>query len=155
MAKFSYRGAVLEACEALYTSIPPESLVIFKKLPCDKSHICFQDLRSSSGTIIFVSADDDVEAFPLTLEKRVYFNDAPAANPFLNFTKEDVLNASTDLMGNKLLGIHGNPFTGEPSWDDVASVLPPLRKIGAFYPGARVWVANRESGRDITFDEQG
>lgn len=95
----------------------------------------------------------------LTLQKNVApntpidNNDAKYAVPgVFNFTKAEVLAATTDVMGNALLGIHGHAARpNEPTLDEVAAAIPPLRSIN----GARVWVANRESGVDCTFDASG
>lgn len=58
------------------------------------------------------------------------------------------MNASTDIMGNKLLGIHGHPpRLSEPTLKEVEGAIPPIRDIGV-----RVWTANRFSGVDATFD---
>lgn len=55
-------------------------------------------------------------------------------------------------MGNALLGLHGHPTpAAEPTLAEVMGMIPPLRGINS----ARVWVANRESGRDATFDRAG
>ena len=59
------------------------------------------------------------------------------------------INASTDLMGNRLLGLHGNPpRSDEPTYKEVQGAIPPIRNIN----GARVWTANRFSAVDATFD---
>ena len=122
-----------------------------------------EDLRSSNGTIVIIPAASGAQAFPfpITLQKRVYSNQpiAPQSDDqYLNYTKAQVLAASSDLLGNQLLGIHGFQRRDEPSWDQVANAIPPIRNIGAYANGAgkpRVWTANRESGRDIVLDGQG
>ena len=56
----------------------------------------------------------------------------------------------TDIMGNAFLGLHGYPQRPEPTLAEIRAAIPPLRAIN----GARVWTANRESGRDASFDAQ-
>ena len=53
-------------------------------------------------------------------------------------------------MGNAFLGLHGYPERPEPTLIEIRDAIPPLRTIS----GARVWTANRESGRDASFDAQ-
>ena len=60
----------------------------------------------------------------------------------------EVINASTDIMGNHLLGIHGSPpRSAETTLKEVWGAIPPIRKIN----GARIWTANRWSAVDATF----
>eukprot|EP01051_Picozoa_sp_SAG22_P025237 SAG22_NODE_7382_length_745_cov_0.859133_2_plen_98_part_00 len=66
----------------------------------------------------------------------------------------EVLNATTDIMGNLLLGIHGNAPRvdgAETTLAEVWGAIPPIRKIS----GARLWTANRGSAVDATFDDLG
>ena len=59
-----------------------------------------------------------------------------------------MINASTDIMGNHLLGIHGSPpRSAETTLKEVWGAIPPIRKIN----GARIWTANRWSAVDATF----
>ena len=128
-----------------------------------------EDVSSGNGTMVFTEIDSDADdadladgasssPFPVTLRKRVFTN-TDTGSSYLNYTKAEVLAAQTDLLGNQLLGIQGfEPRAAEATWDEVAAAIPPIRSIGAFANGAgnpRVWTANRESGRDITFDETG
>ena len=121
-----------------------------------------EDLSSANGSITFAQAagSPPLADFPLTLRKRVYTN-APDGKDdddriyLANYSKRAVLAAETDVMGNLLLGIHGNsPRKAEVTLDEVTALgIPPLRTFSSVGNGIpRVWTANRESGRDITFD---
>ena len=82
--------------------------------------------------------------WPVHLTKTLYSNQPSNGddNQYLTpFTKAQVLNATTDIMGNALLA--------QPSFNlaQVTTAIPPLR---SFAP--RIWVANRVSGRDATFN---
>ena len=136
MARFNYQGTNIVACESL---------------------------ASGNGTIVFAPVQQKQGGnFPLTLHKRVFSNipsTSQSYDRFLNWTKDQILSSPVDILGNFFLGIHGFPKRQrEVNWNEVANSIPPIRKIGLFANGAgtpRVWTANRESGRDITFDGQG
>eukprot|EP00440_Ansanella_granifera_P019137 gb/GFBE01020791.1/.p1 GENE.gb/GFBE01020791.1/~~gb/GFBE01020791.1/.p1 ORF type:complete len:845 (+),score=132.62 gb/GFBE01020791.1/:1-2535(+) len=107
-----------------------------------------EDVRSPNGSVTFQLANgSSLAPFPLTLQKRVYPNYAAEGEKYLNWSKAEVLAAKTDLLGNWLLGVHGNPPRDEVTWDAVKKAMPPLRQFN----GGRVWTANRESGRDAAF----
>ena len=118
-----------------------------------------EDLSTPNGSITFVPApgqaapraDEEHEA--ITLPKRVYSNTVEHDDVYLgNMTKQQVIGATTDIMGNLLLGIHGNPpRPAEPTLHEVQGAIPPIRLIN----GARVWTANRFSAVDATFDPTG
>ena len=129
-----------------------------------------EDLSTGNGKMLFLdatvaarreigsgSSSSSSSLFPVTMQKRVYSNE-DTGHAYLNYTKKEVLAAPTDVLGNHFLGIHGFPPRAEPTWEEVAAAIPPIRSIGAFGNGAgnpRVWTANRESGRDIVFDSNG
>ena len=123
-----------------------------------------EDLRTPSGAITFVLPTAATPAtpatsaaamaaaaalFPLTLRKRVASNQPVGGDDdaYLNYTKAEVLAAPTDVLGEALLGGSGD----DPSLAAVAAAVPPLRSFN----GARVWVANRDSMRDASFDGSG
>eukprot|EP01045_Picozoa_sp_COSAG04_P043145 COSAG04_NODE_13994_length_584_cov_1.084536_1_plen_128_part_10 len=90
-----------------------------------------EDLSRADGAITFVAASgrdgDDGPLFPLTLQKRLEANSGDD-NQFLgNLTKEQVMNAPSDIMGNRLLGIHGFPPRGEPTLSEVKAAVSPIR----------------------------
>lgn len=122
-----------------------------------------EDLRGPNGSLIFMSLPGAEDAqrqgasssspWPLVLKKRVASNQPLDGDDdrYLNFTKTDVLGSPVDLLGNALLGIHGHPSRPtEPTLEEVTAAVPPIRLINS----ARVWTANRESGKDATFDEK-
>ena len=118
-----------------------------------------EDLRGRSGSLVFVAAAAGTSTaagglWPLTLEKRVEFMgmDNATEDKYLSFTKEQVMSSPTDLLGNSLLGIHGHPPRDtEPTLREVQAAIPPIRSISS----ARICTANRESGRDACFKEDG
>lgn len=81
MASFKYKGEAVVACE---------------------------DLSTGNGTITVI-ANPKSELFPVILQKRVLPNQGVGGDGlnYLNYTKEEVLAAPTDVLGNMLLGIHG------------------------------------------------
>ena len=112
-----------------------------------------EDLSHPNGSITFHSAAAG-SPWPLTLNKTVYANTVENDDAYLgSFTKGQVLNATTDIMGNQLLGIHGAaPRSAETTLSEVMGAIPPVRgNIG----GARLWTANRWSAVDATFDTTG
>lgn len=83
MASFKYKGEAVVACE---------------------------DLSTGNGTITVIAiAKPKSELFPVILHKRVLPNQGVGGDGlnYLNYTKEEVLAAPTDVLGNMLLGIHG------------------------------------------------
>ena len=136
MARFNYQGTNIVACESL---------------------------ASGNGTIVFAPVQQKQGGnFPLTLHKRVFSNipsTSQSYDRFLNWTKDQILSSPVDILGNFFLGIHGFPKRQrEVNWDEVSNAIPPIRNIGISANGVgtpRVWTANRESGREITFDGQG
>lgn len=130
------------------TAVAPTALLL----------VC-EDLRfGSNGSFTFISqpgsGGNSSTPWPLTLRKRVYPNTVANDSSYLDgrFTKAQVLSAPVDVMGNLLLGLHGNPpRAAEPTLADVWGAIPPIRRIN----GARVWTANRFSAVDATFDESG
>ena len=108
--------------------------------------VCEQ-LGSRNGCLSFKSFDQKTSGpFPIEICKRVSNITARDDDEYLNYTKAQVLTAKTDVLGELLLR-EGD----DPSLARVTEAIPPLRSIN----GARVWTANRESGRDATFDSQG
>jgi hypothetical protein len=129
---------------AAFAYSPPEP-----SAPAVSLTVC-EDLSHPNGSISFVPSAPTA-AFPLTLNKTVYANTVEDDEAYLApFTKSEVMNATTDIMGNKLLGIHGAaPRSAETTLGEVMGAIPPVRgNIG----GARVWTANRWSAVDATFD---
>ena len=126
MARFDYGTVTLDVCEDIASGL--------------------------NGSISFIPVSRMAEGFPLTLSKLTFSNQPNGGddNAYLhNLTKQEVIDAPTDLMGNILLGIHGNPSREPPTLAEVASAIPPIRSI----KDARLWTATRGSGRDATFDE--
>ena len=113
-----------------------------------------EDLRTANGSMTFFAAasyrnDDGNGIFPLTLAKAVVPMEQDRETYLDNMTKMSVLNATTDIMGNKLLGVHGNPKrAAEATLAEIYTAIPPLRSVN----GARVWTANRGSGVDASLD---
>ena len=109
-----------------------------------------EDLSTPNGSITFVpsSAASHASAaatWPLTLNKTTYANTVQNDDAYLNgLSKAQVINATTDIMGNALLGIHGAPpRSAETTLKEVWGAIPPIRgAVG----GARLWTANRWSG---------
>eukprot|EP00966_Prymnesium_polylepis_P327046 7382913-Prymnesium_polylepis.1 len=130
MARFSYSNNVtLDVCEDLSAGL--------------------------NGSITFAPVGAAAAGFPLVLSKQAFSNRPIDGDDDRYFggklTKEQVLNASTDLMGNALLGIHGHPErSAPPTLAEVSAAIPPLRSIRE----ARLWTATRGSGRDATFDDR-
>ena len=122
-----------------------------------------EDLAAGlEGAITFVAAEEShlarASGYPLTIYKRTSSN-APlrSDDAYLgNLTKHDVLNATSDVMGNRLLGVHGYPRRDEPTLTEVSAAIPPLRHLGSWGgSGARVWTASRGSIVDCVLDENG
>lgn len=89
MASFKYKGEAVVACE---------------------------DLSTGNGTITVIANPKSERSslekeiiFPVMLQKRVLPNQGVGGDGlnYLNYTKEEVLAAPTDVLGNMLLGIHG------------------------------------------------
>ena len=72
-----------------------------------------EDLSSPNGSIAFVLAPGqpaDREHQVITLPKRVYSNTVENDDIYLgNMTKQQVMSATTDIMGNFLLGAVTHP----------------------------------------------
>ena len=136
MATIIYNNVTLDVCEELHLN---GSIAFLPRgLPRDRSD------------------DRSVHGFPLTLRKYTLSN-LPAGDvhryviPGGNFTAEQVLNFSTDLLGNGLLAQQG-----EPLLVDVWHAMPPLRHLGSWGgQGARVWTGARGSAVDLVLDENG
>ena len=117
------------------------------------------------GDIVFTLAQPSLvdsrasTMYPLSLHKRTASNrGSRSGDSYLgNLTKHEVLNASTDIMGNTLLGIHGHPAREhEPTLAEVTSAIPPLKNLGSWGGnGARLWTASRGSLVDCVLDENG
>ena len=106
-----------------------------------------EDLTQPNGAIIF---EENSIAW-LTLRKRVenIVKNKTEDDEYLGWTKAEVMANSTDILGNSLLGIHGHPSRRtEPTLAEVTKAIPPIRSINH----CRIWTANRESGRDATYD---
>jgi hypothetical protein len=124
--------------------------------------VACEDLSSGNGSITFtvVAGAPSLDNFPLVLQKRVESNQPEGSDTderiyISNYTKRAILEAETDVMGNMLLGIHGNsPRKLEVTLDEVKALgIPPLRSISSVGNGIpRIFTAGRESGRDVTFD---
>ena len=130
MARLNYSNTTLDVCEDLHSGL--------------------------NGSIEFRVAPraPALAGFPLTLHKRTASNQPIGGNDtqYGPYTKDEVLGATTDLLGNTLLGIHGHPpRSAEPTLAEVAACIPPIRGIKS----ARVWTAARSSGVDATLDEAG
>ena len=126
--------------------------------------IVCEDLSSANGSITFVLSganQQQQQPWPLVLHKSVSPIEphGNSSDYYLNYSKTAVLSAPSDVLGNQLLGIHGHPpRISEPSLAEVMSAVPPTRAFGnSFDPKdtVRVWTANRESGKDVTFDPSG
>lgn len=113
-----------------------------------------EDLSGLNGSITFVPRGIDTSGtFPLTLSKHTFSNQPRGGNDtyLFNLTRQQVLNASSDIMGNRLLA------RGEdPQLEEIMHAMPPLRHLGSWGgQGARVWTASRGSGVDAVLDETG
>ena len=107
-------------------------------------HVC-EDLSSPNGAVNFMQEGK----LWLSLPKRVESIMPKDDNRYGDFTKREVLQNTTDILGNSLLGIHGHARRKhEPTLAEITTIIPPLRSINS----CRIWTANRISGRDATFD---
>ena len=113
-----------------------------------------EDLSRANGSITFVPLAAQPRGaapspFPLTLTKALEANSGDD-NQFLgNLTKEQVMNAPSDIMGNRLLGIHGFPPRGEPTLSEVKAAVSPIRPTTR--GNVAVWTATREATVDAVF----
>ena len=103
MARMLYGGITLDVCEDLAAGL--------------------------NGSISFVPVDGAAVGFPLTLSKAAFSNQPLGGDDDSYFdgtlTKAQVLNATTDIMGNALLGIHGHPARAPPTLSEVTRAIPP------------------------------
>ena len=119
-----------------------------------------EDLQQPGGDIVLVrSSDAHIERFnkayaPFTT------NWTDDADFYLGLTKAAVANATSDIMGAKLLNDHAKNGV---SWDAVAAAVPPIRHNGPVAAGgwgsnchgARTFVGSRSAAVDTTFDDHG
>ena len=142
-------GAAAQACPGSLTamatvtnySYPGSAMPPLNLIACE-------DLSTPNGSITFVPAPGQPAAQEheaITLPKRVYSNTVEHDDVYLgNMTKQQVIGATTDIMGNLLLGIHGNPpRPAEPTLHEVQGAIPPIRLISGArdfpgFPAARV-----------------
>ena len=138
------------ACPAPLTRMASFTYSYGKAVPAPVQLTVCEDLRSANGSMSFFASGDDGGRWPpLVLPKALVPVERGRETYLRNLTKAEVMTASTDIMGNALLGIHGHPeVSAEPTLAEVYTAIPPIRSIN----GARVWTANRVSGVDATLD---
>ena len=111
--------------------------------------LCEDTSLNGSMTFFPVNSPVTADTYPLTLHKHTYPNTVlpRGSERYLNnWTRDDVFNAKTDIMGAFLLA-DGD----EPTLAAVMAAVPPLRTLSR---GGR-WVSTLESGVDAVFDESG
>ena len=111
---------------------------------CDGDLLAVYEELAPNGNVTFRCAGDG--KVWLVLPKRVVPNTNPDPRPgggYGKFTKQQVLTAGTDLLGNELLNRSAG-FT----YRDVIAVVPPLR----LFQNTACWVGSRGAAVDATFD---
>ena len=112
-----------------------------------------EDLQQSQGAIVLVSSTGESEWFHKTFEP--YGTSATDSNYYLGLGKDAVGNASTDILGAKLLQNQAL------SWADVEAAVPPIRvsgrggEWGTNCRGVRTFVGSRGAAYDGTIDDLG
>ena len=115
-----------------------------------------EDLQRPGGDIVLVSSAADARAERFTKSFAPYTANWTDDSAFyLGLTKEAVANATTDILGAKLL--HGKALT----WAAVERAVPPIRSSGqsgnwqSNCKGVRTFVGSRSAAVDTTFDDHG
>ena len=87
----------------------------------DEAVAVFESHGGSDGWIIYTSTNETIAEFPKTLEPlRI-----PEDSCYLGRTLQEVMEVDGDLLGNDILA-----RAEDPTYDLVASCLPPLQKLG-------------------------
>ena len=113
-----------------------------------------EDLQQPGGSIALVSGSGDVEWFSKTYS--AYGTSASDSKYYLGLGNATVANATTDILGAKLLQQKAGV-----SWAAVESAIPPIRATGHGgqwgndCKGVRTFVGSRGSAFDRTIDETG
>ena len=113
-----------------------------------------EDLQQPGGSIVLVSGSGDVEWFSKTYS--AYGTSASDSKYYLGLGNATVANATTDILGAKLLQQKGGV-----RWAAVEGAIPPIRTTGHGgqwgndCKGVRTFVGSRGSAFDRTIDQTG
>ena len=114
-----------------------------------------EDLQQPGGDIVLLSSSGKMERFSKSYELyRTNWTDD--SDYYLGLTKQVVANASTDVLGAKLL-----KDEKALSWAAVEAAVPPIRESGkggdwgSNCKGVRTFTGSRAAAVDTTFDDHG
>jgi hypothetical protein len=82
-----------------------------------------EDFSSQTGHLLIA----DTNGVRLDLPKSAEPTSADPTTLYLGHTLEDIKNTAADLLGNQILSKHD-----DPNYDEVAGVLPPIRKMPTY-----------------------
>ena len=111
-----------------------------------------EDLQAPGGALVLASAAGDLEWFEKTYEP--YGTNASDGEYYLGLNRSTLANATTDLLGAKLL-------SQELTWAEVARAAPPIRvsgkggEWGTDCRGVRTFVGSRGAAYAATIDDWG
>jgi hypothetical protein len=85
--------------------------------------VILEDFSQQTGHLLFV----DQKGVRLDLPKSLEPTSQDPANLYLGHTLDEIVNSPTDLLADQILA-----KPGDPNYDEVASVFPPIRKIPTY-----------------------
>ena len=88
--------------------------------------------REKDGPILYISPKGIIACFSKSLEP----TNVPEESNYLGRTLKEILESDEDLLGEEILSREG-----DPSYEEVASCLPPMRKLGV--PAVTSFVGTR------------
>ena len=112
-----------------------------------------EDLQRPDGALVLISSAGDAEWFDKSYEP--YGTNASDHEYYLGFGRQTVANATTDILGAKLLE------ATEITWAAVERAVPPIRasgrggEWGTNCKGVRTFVGSRDAAYDATIDDLG
>jgi hypothetical protein len=121
--------------------------VVPKSYQAGSEYAVLEDYTRFDGHLILVNAD----GVQIDLGKSSESTTADPSHLYLGHTREELLNSTKDLLGRQILA---NP--GDPSYEEVAGVFEPIRKMQTYSfvgtPGTIDKVGFAYGGRSPNFD---
>ncbi len=82
-----------------------------------------EDFEHQDGHLLFV----DTRGVQIDLPKSSEKTSADPSSLYLGHTVDEIMNSASDLLGNQILS-----KPGDPDYEEIASVFPPIRKIKTY-----------------------
>lgn len=97
--------------------------VLYDSVRKTASYAVFEDFAHKDGHIVFLN----LHGVQIDLPKSSEPTSAEASSLYLGHTLDEIKNSASDLLGNEILA-----KPGDPQYEEVARVFPPIRKIKTY-----------------------